>query len=108
MAEMQLAFPGELYSVDTISDPLFKFLALHFTWYNKFSESVSILFQSFIVLRPNYISRGLEPHSTYTQASFSEKVLGRLTGASVSLGNLNKYATIQAYTSRWGISWKTF
>ncbi|KZP14040.1 hypothetical protein FIBSPDRAFT_702759, partial [Athelia psychrophila] len=38
-AELQIAFPGELYSVDTASDQLFKFLALHFTWYNKFSES---------------------------------------------------------------------
>ncbi|KAF7986944.1 hypothetical protein HWV62_12757 [Athelia sp. TMB] len=38
MAELQTAFPGELYAVDTAADPLSKFLALHFTWYNKFSE----------------------------------------------------------------------
>ena len=41
MAEMQLVFPGELYSVDTAKSPNSKFLALHFSWYNKFSESVS-------------------------------------------------------------------
>lgn len=41
MAEMQLIFPGELYSVNTAEDPLSQFLAFHFSWYNKFSESVS-------------------------------------------------------------------
>ncbi|KZP33937.1 hypothetical protein FIBSPDRAFT_881422 [Athelia psychrophila] len=37
-AKMQIAFQEELYAVDTVSDVLFKLLALHFTWYNKFSE----------------------------------------------------------------------
>ncbi|KAF7973342.1 hypothetical protein HWV62_15499 [Athelia sp. TMB] len=39
MAEIQLVFPGELYTVDTIKNPNSKFLAFHFSWYNKFSES---------------------------------------------------------------------
>lgn len=41
MAEFQSLFGKELYSVDTLNDAMFKFFAFHFTWYNRYSESVS-------------------------------------------------------------------
>lgn len=41
LAELQAIFPKEQFDVDSHEDG-FKFLALHFGWYNKFSESVSL------------------------------------------------------------------
>ena len=43
VSEIQALFPGELYPVNS-KDPDFKFLALHFGWYNKYSESVNTFF----------------------------------------------------------------
>lgn len=40
MFQLQATFPGELFPLDTKVDLITNFLALHFSWYNKFSESV--------------------------------------------------------------------
>ena len=45
VSEIQALFPGELFWVDS-KDPNFKFLALHFGWYNKYSESVNTFYHS--------------------------------------------------------------
>lgn len=38
-SELQVLFPGELFEADS-QDPGHEFLALHFSWYNRYSESV--------------------------------------------------------------------
>jgi hypothetical protein len=48
VSEIQALLPGELYPEDSTS-PLFTFLALHFGWYNKYSEMVSDVFPSSVV-----------------------------------------------------------
>jgi hypothetical protein len=52
LSELQAAIPGELYSVDS-REPGFEFIALHFGWYNKFSESVCFI--SLSLLSKTYI-----------------------------------------------------
>jgi hypothetical protein len=41
LAEIDTLFPGELYGVDS-TDENYNFLALHFGYYNKYSENVSV------------------------------------------------------------------
>lgn len=40
-SELQTLFAGELYEEDSRRDG-YEFLALHFSWYNRYSESVGI------------------------------------------------------------------
>lgn len=44
LAEFQSIFGKELFAVDTVKDDMFQFLAFHFTWYNRYFESVSFSF----------------------------------------------------------------
>lgn len=58
MVQLQLAFPDELFDVDTASDPLFQFFAMHFTWYNRYYESVRLFCLVSILLFSNVLSQG--------------------------------------------------
>lgn len=42
LSEFQHLFGDSLFPVDTANDPVFQFLAFHFTWYNRYHENVSL------------------------------------------------------------------
>lgn len=46
IARIQTLLPGELFPVDTEADPQHQFGAWHFSWYNRFSELVTVLSMS--------------------------------------------------------------
>jgi hypothetical protein len=50
-SELQALFPGELYHTTSRVDD--EFLALHFSWYNRYYESVSFLLLSYSNYCPN-------------------------------------------------------
>jgi hypothetical protein len=41
LVEIEALFPGELENTNS-RDPLYSFLALHYSWYNRYHESVSL------------------------------------------------------------------
>lgn len=95
IAQIQALFPGELYSVDSSSEDNFKFLALHFAYYFKYSENVCFIF---ILIKHILIPlRGLVLPPTFIQISSCERVHGESILRRESLGSPSTYVITQPY-----------
>lgn len=99
ISEIQALFPGELYPVDSTKND-FKFLALHFGWYNKYSETVSAFHLFFVYLLFIKLSRVKMPLWTSQQISSKEKASGKSTGPNESQDNLKISMTILSCLSK--------